>query len=181
MKTSIRSRQQPQGTGFVESGSKKSVERIGYLRLVSDEVIMIEQTDGLATICKAEDVFTGLIDENFKEYGTDVGSGPTKEMRAQIFEMIRSGTLAQIFGSLGKNLDRLCLRQSQIISFVQKHEKWFRAGRYTISFLLGVENRGYFVARVSMLTGEFYVNIRRLSDRYVWPCSGRFRFVVPRL
>jgi hypothetical protein len=60
----------------------------------------------------------------------------TKEISVEVFEMVKDGTFAQIFGSFGKNLDRLCLREGQIIYFMKNHGKWFGTDKPSAFFLL---------------------------------------------
>jgi hypothetical protein len=154
---------------------------VGFLKLISGgETIVIAPTDGHETIAQAGDLFTGWVDGDFQRYGTNVPSEPTKDTPVQVFEMIKNGTFAQIFGGFGENLDRLCLSQAQIISFVQNHAKWLRADGYGTFFLFKVGDE-YFVARVCRSSDGLGVGADRLSDGYVWGAEYRHRVVVPQL
>jgi hypothetical protein len=154
---------------------------IGYLKLISgSEIITIGETDGKSTIAHAEDTFRGYIDSDFVNYGTDVQGQSTKETKVQVFEMIKNGTFAQVFGGFGENIDRLCLSQSQIICFVKDHSRWLRTDGYA-TFFLFKENGEYFVAGVHWDEGRLRVGAGRLSDDAVWSAEGRRRIVVPQL
>ncbi len=168
MKTSVTSRRKVEGRRNTD-----------YLRLVSgNEKIVIRSTDGKRTIVQSVDLFTCGVDEDLHNLDTDVQGLPTKEMAVQIFEMTKSGTLAHMYGSFGEKLDSLCLEQSQIISFVENHEEWFRTGSYTMSFLFMVSEK-LCVVRVTSINGEFYANIKSLVNKSVWPSSSKVRFVLP--
>jgi hypothetical protein len=152
-----------------------------YLKSISGGTeIIIGETDGMDTIARASDVFTCWIDSDFVNYGTNVKGQPTKETPVQVFEMIKNGTFAQIFGGFGENLDRLCLTQSQIIFFVKNHSKWLRTDGY-VTFFLFKENGEFFVARVGWCGGGLKVFASRLSLDSVWRAGPRRCLVAPRL
>jgi hypothetical protein len=61
----------------------------GIVKLISGaETLELDETDGKATIAKAKDTFPGWIDSEFKEYGCDVKSEPTKKAQVSVHEMI---------------------------------------------------------------------------------------------
>ena len=154
---------------------------VGHLKLISGGTeIVIVPTDGSRLIADADDVFPGYIDSDFVNYKTNIPGQPTKETPVQVFEMIKDGTFAQIFGGFGENLDRLCLSQYQIIRFVKDYEKWLRADGYGTFFLFKVGNE-FFVAYVHRYDGGLEVDVRRLSLDYVWSAEFRLCIVVPQL
>jgi hypothetical protein len=154
---------------------------VGYLKLISGaETITIKATDGRGTIARAKDLFPGWLDPDFENYGTDVPGKPTVETNVQVFEMIKDGTFAQIFGGFGENLDRLCLSQDQIMEFVENHTKWLRADGYGTFFLFKV-NSEFFVAGVRRYEGGLEVHVYRLSSGSVWRAESQHRVVVPQL
>ena len=154
---------------------------VGYLKLISSgENIVIGPTDGKGIIARAKDLFTGWIDPDFVNYGTNVEGKLTKEVSVQVFEMIKDGTFAQIFGGFGENLDRLCLTQAQIIFFVRNHAKWLRTDGYGTFFLFKVGGE-FFVALVYVDPDGLYVDVFRLGYDGVWPAESGRRFVVPQL
>jgi len=155
---------------------------VGYLKLISGGTeIIISATDGKGTIARnGSDLFPGWLDNDFRNYGTDVKGGPTKETPVQVYELIKDGTSAQIFGGFGENLDRLCLSQDQIMGFVKDHGKWLRTDGYATLFLFKV-NGEFFVARVDRRSGGLRVYVRRLSYGNVWDAEYGRRVVVPQL
>lgn len=172
-------------TCIIEHAIAKLVELaeqvVGFLKLISGiETITIRAVDGQATIAKAGDLFTGWLDNDFVNYGTDVPGQATKEMPVQVFEMIKDGTFAQIFGGFGENLDRLCLTQAQIIQFVKDHSRWLHPEGWATFFLFKV-NGEYFVAFVYRGVGRLGVFACRLSYDHVWRAECRHRVVVPQL
>ncbi len=154
---------------------------VGYLKLISGGTeIIIGETDGKSIIAYAEDTFPGHIDPNFVNFGTNVKSQPTKKVKVQVFEQIKDGTFAQIFGGFGENLDRLCLTQSQIIRFVKDYAKWLRTDGYGTSFLFKEDNK-YFVAYLLLGEAGLGVLVSSLSYNYVWYARYYRWFVVPQL
>jgi len=150
---------------------------VGHLKLISgDTEIVIGETDGTDTIANASDVFTGRIDPDFVNYGTNVKGQPTKKTKVQVFEVIKDGTFIQTFGGFGENLDRLCLTQNQIKLFVKDHSKWLLKNGYG-TFFLFKEKGEYFVIGVYLGDGGFRA-IMLLND----VCHGCLRrVVVPQL
>ncbi len=138
----------------------------------------IGPTNGKDMIAEASDVFTTYIDSNFKSFGIDVPSKPTKETEVQVLEMVKDGRFKQLFGSFGENLDRLCLTQSQIISFVRNHKRWLSVGGNGTFFLFKVKEE-YFVADVSLESGKPRVNVCYLGGGAIWSANSGHRVVVP--
>ena len=153
----------------------------GYVKLISGaETLELDPTDGKRTIAKADDLFTGSLDGDFKGWGLDIKGQPTQSQKVQVHEMVKDGTFSQIFEGLNDNLDALCLTQDQIIQFVEKHRKWLRTDDYATFFLFKVGN-DFFVARVLVLDVGLFVRAVRFSYDRVWFAKFRRRVVVPQL
>jgi hypothetical protein len=164
---------------FNKKGSATNESTI--LRLISGgKSIMIDACDGSETITNAKDTFKSGIDSDFKNLGTDKPGQATEETAVKVHEMVKDATFAQIFGSLGTDLDKLCLTQHQIKKFCKKHANWLRTDGYGAFFLFKVEDQ-YFVAHV--LVGAVGLNVRvyRLGRGIVWFAESLLRVVVPQL
>jgi hypothetical protein len=143
--------------------------------------IIINVTNGSGTIAKAKNVFTGGIDSDFVNYGTDVKSQPTEKTPVKVFEMRRDATFAQIYNDFGKNIDDLCLTQPQIISFVTEHSKWLNMDGYATFFIFMLNNE-FFIAHVILDDNGLEVCIYYyLKNDYIWGSKFKHRFVVPQL
>lgn len=131
------------------------------------------------TIARAKDVFTGWIDSDFERLGTDVKSPKTEETGLAVLEMDKDGTFKELFGSISKDTDSMCLTQAQIIAFVKEHKDKLRTEGWATFFLFKV-NGEVFVARVFLGSDEGpYAVVFRFSGDDVWDAEGRRRFVVP--
>lgn len=131
------------------------------------------------TIARAADVFTGFIDSDFTAWGTDVKSPKTEETELAVLEIDKNGTFRDIFDSMSKDMDSMCLTQAQIIAFVKEHKDKLRTDGYGTFFLFKV-NGEVFVARVDLDSGggpDAYVG--RFSHDGVWGAGYRRRVVVP--
>ena len=111
--------------------------------------LIIGPTDGTETIAKSADIFTGYLDSNFQNYGTDVPSKATGDTAVAVHELVKNATFQQMFTG---DLDKLCLTQGQIIQFVKTQRKWLRTDGYATFFLFKVGNE-FFVALVSVRSG----------------------------
>lgn len=168
---------------FVKNLLAELAENIsGIVKLISGaETLELDETDGKETIAKAKDTFPGYIDGDFKGWGCDVKSEPTKKTQVSVYEMIKDGTFAQIWNGMSNDLNSLCLTQSQIIQFVQKHRKWLRTEGYGTFFLFKVRNE-FLAADVSFDGyGRPGVGVDRFSSGYVWDAGRRRRVVIPQL
>lgn len=150
-------------------------------RILDGEQIVIGKTDGKQTLTNAKEVFTGLVDPDFVNYGCDVEGKPTAEMPVEVFEMVEDGDFKRIFGGFSVSLDHLCLSQHQIKLFVRDHCDKLLAGGYGTFFLFKVGGE-FFVAGVCFDGGgRLRVNVHRLSYACVWYTGFRHRIVVPQL
>lgn len=97
-----------------------------------------------------------------------------------IYEVIKNGTHAQIFESLG-DLSRLCFSSRDMLSQVcSYHYDKLRGDGHPTLFLLR-EGDAFFVVDVyKRRSGELDKIIRRLEDDVVWFAKHYPRIVVPR-
>lgn len=159
----------------------KQPEKVLYLKLLfGAETLMLDALDGKETLATAKEVFPSGIDGNFKNWGTNKPGIATKEQAVDVQELVKDGTFAQMFGSLGTDLDKLCLTQSQIKNFCKKHPQWLRQNGYATFFLFKVEDQ-FFVAKVLVNSGGLYVNVYRFEVGYVCHAVYSHRMVVPQL
>lgn len=152
------------------------------LRLISGaETLTLSPTDGNEIIAEAGDLFNGYLDSDFVNWNTNVKGNPTEAQNVQVHEMTKDGTFEQIYGSLGTDLNALCLSQAQIIQFVKNHRKWLRTDGYGTFFLFKVGEE-FFVAYVFVYSdGSLHAYVYRFSYDLVWRAEYRRRFVVPQL
>ncbi len=144
---------------------------VGRLKLISGaKKIILKPTTGDRIIGTAKTTFRSYIDPDFKGWGLNVKSTPTKETAVQVYEQIKDGTFAQIYGGFGENLDRLCLTQDQIIDFCENNSDWL-SDNFWPRFLFKVGEE-FFVARVRVSPGGLRVGVRRFLDRLRLGCRG---------
>jgi len=167
---------------IIEGKFNRNKKDDSILKLLSKgESIVIDACDGSETITDAKEVFKSYIDSNFKNWGINKPGKATEETAVAVHEMVKDATFAQIFGSLGTDLDKLCLTQHQIKNFCKKHSNWLRVGGYATFFLFKAEDQ-FFVARVGVLSGGLGVRVSGIErDAYVWGAMYAHRVVVPQL
>jgi len=150
------------------------VEKQQYLRHL--ETLTLTPTKGKATLAKGKKVFTGWLDSDFKNWGTDVSGIDTDETKVDVHEMTRDGNCKTLFGSLG-DPRKLCLTQGQIEEFCRSHLDSLRQEGYGTFFLFEV-NSELFVALVFVDVGRLVAYVDRFSYDCVWGAGGRHRLVV---
>ncbi|OGI83917.1 hypothetical protein A2997_01900 [Candidatus Nomurabacteria bacterium RIFCSPLOWO2_01_FULL_36_10b] len=148
--------------------------------LSQGQTILIDACDGTETLADAKDVFPSGIDGDFEKWGTNKAGIATKEQAVDVHELVKDRTFAQMFGSLGTDLDKLCLTQAQIKNFCKQHANWLRQGGYVTFFLFKVGEE-FFVARVFVRSGGLHVSVLRFGSSYVWHAGLLHRMVVPQL
>ena len=148
-----------------------------YLRPIA--TVKLSETLGQRTLAKAKKLFTGFLDGDFANWGTDVPGEAKPKTPFEVFELVKDGTFAQVFGAFGVALDELCLSQDQIITFVEDHANLLHPKGWATFFLFKVDEE-FFVVRVRRVGGgQLKADVRRLSYDGVWPAVDRQRFVVP--
>jgi hypothetical protein len=149
-------------------------------RLFLDRTIELAETDGKETIAEAKDVFTGGIYYYAKERRTRCTA--TKKTVVTVYEMIKDGTYAQVFGGFGENLRRLCWTESQIVALCRDHRDLFRKDGYGTFFLFEGENGGFLVAHVRVSgDGRLLVLVFPLGEGSVWHAVCQYRISVLQL
>lgn len=149
-----------------------------YLKLI--ETVSLRCCNGLRKIANAEDTFKSYIDSDFKNWGLDKRGLSTLATNVSVHEMIKDATFAQMFGSLGSDLDKLCLSQHQIVEFCEKHAAHLRQESYATFFLFEKGDQ-FCVAAVRVYADGLRVYVYRLEDDAVWSGEYRLHVVVPQL
>lgn len=134
----------------------------------------IPSLEGKRTIAHAENVFTGYIDSDFKNWNTDVSGNKTCEMKVDICEITENGTFKDIFG----DPEKACLSQEQILWLIEHEEKTI--GDWC-TFFVFKSNNEYFVADARRGGGELEAVVRRFGFGGVWDAEHRARFILPQL
>ncbi|MEK7209276.1 MAG: hypothetical protein AAB677_03380 [Patescibacteria group bacterium] len=160
-------------------GAKNVKPKISHL-LIPD--LIIPATDGRQTLALANEVFTGGVDPDLKNWGCNLPDEARPETAVNVHELIADATFQQMFGEEGVGLDEFCLTQGQIIKFVTEYREHLHPQGYATFFLFKSHGE-FFVGRVSWVDAgrRLKVNVNRLSNGDVWNASGRRRLVLPRL
>ena len=149
------------------------------LRLLSEEPLVLEPTDGSQVLAEANKVFA-YIDPDFQNWNADEAGLATEQAQVCVYEMVRDATFAQMFGSLASDAAKLCLTQAQIKQFVVKHRDQLRSDGYATFFLFKSHDH-FFVASVDVDSGRLEVYVYRFEHSSVWDAEFRHRVVVPQL
>lgn len=156
-------------------------------RIHSDEFITIAPATGSVTLAGSEGIFTGYLDPDFKNFGTDVPSSPTAEQAVEVHEMIpgMDGNFQTIFDSTGRGLDSMLLTQEQIVMFCRDHRGKLRTEGFGTFFLFKVgevvkkDLTNLFVAGVCVGGRDLFVLVDRFLNGSVWDGEFWHRFVLP--
>jgi len=133
---------------------------------------------GKRTIVGAREVFSVYLDSSFKKIKANCA---TPAVKAEIHEMQENATFAQIFNSLGRDLNSLVFTQDQIIEFCTNYRNKLRQDAYGTFFLLK-EGDQFFVAFVDVDGGgRLEVGLYGLEYDFVWGGGARHRVVIPQL
>jgi len=151
-----------------------------FRRLFEDETITIAACDGSRFIGNEKGVFKAFNEGLFASLGLNKHGKPTVATNVSIYEMIEDAMFEQMFGSLGNDLDKLCLSQHQIVEFCEKHvARLHQEGEAT--FFLFKEGDQFYVANVDVDADGMPVGVSRLENDYVQDSEYRPRLVVPQL
>ena len=142
---------------------------------------VIPATDGRKCIGEARGVFCH-IDPHFENWGLNVTSKAHPKQQVCTGQLVKDGRFDQFFSSLieGKEIDRLCLTQSQIVSFCRKHKQLLNQDDLA-TFFLFKNKEEYFVADVDVWLTGLAIYVYPFSYEYVWNGVLGHRVVVPQL
>lgn len=155
--------------------------------LYENDKIIFPALSGDKVIYNSENVFKSWIDSDFQNWGLNKESKATPETEVEVYEMVKDATLKDIFSFLSDDIDVLCLTQSQIINFCEKHRSHLRQDGYATLFLTKEDfekpatEENLFVVNVDVDSYGLGVGVDHFDDAYVWGAGYRHRVVVPKL
>lgn len=147
----------------------------------TDKVFQISPTDGRANIANSGDKFRRVFfGEDEEVQKSNFISEPTKAVEASVYSLVNDSTIYKMFKSLNKDLNKICLTQSQILSFLEDYRKELVG---TWHFLYKVEG-GFMFMQVCMDDdGSMRLFGGDFSEKgldYIYPATGvNFRFLIP--
>ena len=151
-----------------------------YLKLISDESLIIDAVDGNETIADAIGLFT-YISPYFKDWGTDEPEQPTTETPVILYELCKDADFSQMFSDLSTDMCKLSLTQNQIKNFVKKYRRQYLWVNRCTFFLFKSQDK-FFVAYVDVYAGdELYARMQRFGHSHVWNAACHHRLVIPQL
>lgn len=140
--------------------------------------IVIRAVNGTEKIADTDIVFF-YKEYDFTELVDEVEAVSTGETEVSMFELHQSAKFNQMFASLPENdLDKLCLTQHQIKSFVEDNKGWMDNDN-SLTFFLFRDRENYFVAMVLIdVSDAASISVDPLGSKKVWDAESRFRVVV---
>jgi len=172
----------------LQNGTEGRFDGNPILQLLSKgESIIIDACDGTETLANAKNVFKSGIDSDFKNWKLDNAGKITAETAMAVHKIVKDATFAQMFGSFGTDLEKLCLTQHQIKVFCKKHPNWLRTEGYATFFLFKKDDNkpatldNLFVAYVDVTSDGLCVDVYEFSYGNVWHAKFAHRVVVPQL
>jgi hypothetical protein len=164
---------------FAEAVKNRSKDKIeGYFRRLN-LFATIPATVGKRTIAQAENLFTGYIDPDFKNWGLDVPSGARLETSVESLELAKDGTLGNYFTFLG-DLNNRVMTDDQIIWVVENRPDLLVADGAGNFFLMKKADE-FFVAYLYWQAGGLEIILHRLSNDDVWFAGICNRIITPQL
>lgn len=152
------------------------------LKMLSVDKLTIPKTGGERYIDKAEEFFSSCIDSDFQNWNLNKPGKATGETVVQAYELNKDATFTEMFTSLSTDLDKLCLTQSQIISFCEKYSDNFFKDSNSLFFLFSDgegKNKKYFVASVYAFSAGLFAYVYHFESDNLWYAEFCHRVVVP--
>ncbi|MBI2096177.1 MAG: hypothetical protein HYT43_00905 [Candidatus Taylorbacteria bacterium] len=163
---------------------KISKGEVTILRKVAEATI--SKCAGTRTIADSGELFSGYLNNGFRKIK---GNRETPDTKTEVHEMVENATFAEMFNSLGRDLNTLVFTQDQVIEFCTSHRNKLRTEGHGTFFLLK-EGDQCFVAcvyfyddgRLKVSLFDFEYDIAWDADyrrRIIWDANYRRRVVVP--
>jgi hypothetical protein len=164
----------------VKAAASMEINKTGadttHLRYLSSTTLAA--TSGQVTLAQSTEVFTGHLDSDFKNWGTDKAGLDTPEgAPADIYEMKAEGNYKSLFGSISANPHDLCWQQGQIVEFCRTHRDFLCQDGYATFFLFEVDGE-LFVASVRVRAGGLECSVIRFGSDRVWNAKYRHRLMA---
>ena len=120
------------------------------------------------------------VDGCFNKWNAQTVSKDTVETTAFVYQQMRNGTYADIYGSFNKDLNLLEFKtHEQIKDFVKKNPDLLHPKGYSTNFIFRNKKRERFVAFVYRgSVGDLGVYVNRFSNNHVWYAKYAYRFVI---
>ncbi len=147
-------------------------------RLVSDQVLIVPETDGTKTILDARDVFLAGISSNFQEWGCCITGTPTPQVPAEARFLVESATFEEIFDI--ELAGRFWTSTDQITKFVTCNRNWMwddRGGDKV--FPLIIWGKKFIASAYYRADGRLGAHLLDFVNERVWHSRQRRRFIVP--
>lgn len=136
--------------------------------------VTIPATTGKKTIAQSK-LFTGWLDADFKNWGTDVKGEKRPEEILEVREMEQEATFAQMMSP------EAVLTQEQILYFIEHHKDLLQQDGWSTFFPIKANNEVFVASVYFDGGGRLRAYVRRFSDGYVWRAESRHRVVVKQL
>jgi hypothetical protein len=172
---------------FVSFGleqKEKAVSKVivnPYLKILSvNETLIIDALNSGEFLVGVKDILQPGVSIALKNTIANKPAVATKEQVVDVYQQVRRGTLAQMYCSLGADLDKLCLTQAQINNFSKKYPDWLRGDGYATFFMFKFDGQYLIDRRCSSPSGQTSgYNHLGYEHEYGPECS--YRLVVPRV
>ena len=150
------------------------------LLMLGGEQLVIPSINNTIRLADATDVFS-QIDPDFNNSGAPKEINSTEEIRVYPYELTLKATFAEMFDSLHRDYDLLCLSEHQIREFVVKYSLLIATGLAQFPVLFLSKSNGHFFAiRVGQCEGGFCIERYPLAYYFSWPPDVyHYRVVVP--
>ena len=153
-----------------------------FLRVVSNDLFILP-CDGKEKLADAKDIFNKV---TFRI--SDKPSVPTTSTPIEVCTLVRDASFERMFTFLTKDLSRLCLTESQIVSFCRKYQRRMTFHVSATSFLLNKDEQKPFnptnlvVAHIVHQDNKLLVYKHDFMDKGIWKTNGiKYQVVVPKI
>jgi hypothetical protein len=146
-------------------------------RVLENRTIILPPCDGGRIFSKARDVF-GCIDPGLRLWDADEPGADTPETSVRVYELREDADFLTMFGSLSADIGSLCLTQSQIVAFCERHSEKLPSLRSNF-FLFKRSGGDLLVARVIETCDTLSLALHHVGSDRCWWAADRCRVVVP--
>lgn len=161
---------------------KKHARSRSVLKLITKAMdLTISATDERKICNTGMDVFAYIYDK-FTDHSHSYEPTKTKPMVVDVYNLIEEATYTEIYSYFYRDLNSLCLTQSQIISFTETHKTLPSDYARQIHFLYRADNQFFvaFIDRIDENKGMPRIFQRPLGDTLTWMGKSQDQFVIPR-
>lgn len=166
-------------------GLGKSKPLKDVLKLISTgDKIVVRSLDGTRTIQSSQEMFPNIFSD-YLDHKIDSHIQATKETEVLVYDTVKESKIYDMFNSLDRDFEEMCLTQNQILEFIDKYKDYkIPPDKHVVYMFLFKVKDAVFCSQICLSVKKsfpkWFDGLLEEGSGSEYPADGSFRVVVPR-